>query len=60
MLLCKECRKTIADTGRNPTIHYSTCIDCGNKYEKEQRLINQVPNDHDIHEDGTIFKIEAE
>ena len=30
MLLCKECRKTIANVG-NPTVHYSTCIDCGKK-----------------------------
>ena len=37
MLLCKECRKTIANAG-NPTIHYSTCIDCGKQKEKEQTI----------------------
>ena len=46
MLLCKECRKTIANVG-NPTAHYSTCIDCGKKYEEEQRLLGQVPDDEE-------------
>ena len=40
MLICRECRKTIANVG-NHTVHYSTCIDCGKKYEEKQRLMGQ-------------------
>ena len=47
MLICRECRKTIANVG-NPTVHYSTCIDCGKKYEEEQRLLGQVPDDEEL------------
>ena len=35
MLLCKQCRKTIANAS-NPTVHYSTCIDCGKKHEESE------------------------
>ena len=58
MLMCKVCNRTIANAG-NPKILYSTCIDCGKKYEKEERLLGQVPNlvsDDDFDEDGNLDK----
>jgi len=45
MLVCRNCGRVIADTGRNPQKLYSTCIDCGRKYEEEERLHGQVPDD---------------
>ena len=37
MLMCKQCRKTIANAG-NPTVHYSTCIDCGKINEQSKSI----------------------
>ena len=28
MVVCKQCGKTIVNTGRNPATIYSTCSDC--------------------------------
>ena len=49
MLMCKVCNRTIANAG-NPKILYSTCIDCGHKYEKEERLLGQVSDDKELSE----------
>tara|TARA_Y100000310_G_C20221580_1_gene595988 strand:- start:196 stop:411 length:216 start_codon:yes stop_codon:yes gene_type:complete len=48
MLICRQCKGTIGDTGGLSKTLYSICVDCGRKYEEEERLLGQVPDDEDV------------
>ena len=47
-LICRQCKGTIGDAGGLSKKLYSICVDCGRKYEEEERLLGQVPDDEDI------------
>ena len=42
MLICKTCRKVIANT--NPTIHYGICAACPDDFVKEHFTVCTIPN----------------
>ena len=41
MLLCKDCKKVIANSG-NPVTHYSLCTDCRKEKQKENGKAHPV------------------